>query len=87
MMNWINGHTDRFRCLVCHAGIFSLRSLYYVTEELWFPGTMSSSYPFPHESFGFIHSLSAHVITFKNGNSDCRTSTLTNTMSGVQIHS
>jgi dipeptidyl aminopeptidase/acylaminoacyl peptidase len=38
MINWINGHTDRFKCLVNHDGIFSLRSLYYNTEEIWFPG-------------------------------------------------
>lgn len=37
MMNWINGHTNRFRCLVNHDGIFSLKNLYYTTEELWFP--------------------------------------------------
>jgi dipeptidyl aminopeptidase/acylaminoacyl peptidase len=37
MVNWINGHTDRFRCLVNHDGIFSLRGLYFSTEELWFP--------------------------------------------------
>lgn len=37
MINWINGHTDRFKCLVNHDGIFSLRSLYYTTEELFFP--------------------------------------------------
>ncbi|CAM9240815.1 unnamed protein product [Ectocarpus fasciculatus] len=37
MVNWMNGHTKRFKCLVNHDGIFSLRSLYYVTEELWFP--------------------------------------------------
>jgi dipeptidyl aminopeptidase/acylaminoacyl peptidase len=37
MINWINGHTDRFSCLVNHDGIFSLRSFYYSTEELWFP--------------------------------------------------
>ena len=32
MINWMNGHTDRFKCLVNHDGIFSLRSLYFVTE-------------------------------------------------------
>ncbi|BDG09276.1 S9 family peptidase [Anaeromyxobacter paludicola] len=37
MINWINGHTDRFRCLVTHAGDFDLESAYYDTEELWFP--------------------------------------------------
>jgi dipeptidyl aminopeptidase/acylaminoacyl peptidase len=38
MINWINGHSDRFKCLVNHDGIFSLFSQYYTTEELWFPG-------------------------------------------------
>jgi dipeptidyl aminopeptidase/acylaminoacyl peptidase len=37
MINWLNGHTNRFKCLVNHDGIFSLRHLYYSTEELWFP--------------------------------------------------
>lgn len=37
MINWINGHTNRFRCLVNHDGIFSLFNQYYCTEELWFP--------------------------------------------------
>jgi dipeptidyl aminopeptidase/acylaminoacyl peptidase len=39
MMNWINGHAPEgyFKCLVNHDGIFSLRNLYYATEELYFP--------------------------------------------------
>jgi dipeptidyl aminopeptidase/acylaminoacyl peptidase len=38
MMNWIAGNwPDRFRCLVNHAGLFDHRSMYYTTEELWFP--------------------------------------------------
>lgn len=37
MINWIEGHTDRFDCLVSHAGVFDLRSMYGGTEELWFP--------------------------------------------------
>ena len=36
MVNWIAGHTDRFRALVSHDGIFDLRSMYGATEELWF---------------------------------------------------
>ena len=32
MINWINGHTDMFKCLVNHDGIFNLRTLYYATE-------------------------------------------------------
>lgn len=37
MINWIEGHTDRFNCLISHAGVFDLRSMFGGTEELWFP--------------------------------------------------
>lgn len=37
MVNWLNGHTNRFRALVCHDGIFDQRMLYFETEELYFP--------------------------------------------------
>lgn len=38
MMNWIQGNwSDRFDCIVNHDGTFDQRSMYYTTEELWFP--------------------------------------------------
>jgi dipeptidyl aminopeptidase/acylaminoacyl peptidase len=38
MINWIAGNwPERFRCLVNHDGLFDHRSMYYSTEELWFP--------------------------------------------------
>ena len=38
MVNWIAGQwPDRFKCLVSHDGIFDNRTMYYSTEELWFP--------------------------------------------------
>jgi dipeptidyl aminopeptidase/acylaminoacyl peptidase len=37
MINWIAGHTDRFKCLVSHDGELDLKMSYYETEELWFP--------------------------------------------------
>ncbi|PYQ49901.1 MAG: S9 family peptidase, partial [Acidobacteria bacterium] len=36
MIDWIAGHTDRFRALVSHDGVFDLVSMYGATEELWF---------------------------------------------------
>jgi len=36
MMNWFEGHTDRFKCLVSHDGIFHGETMAYTTEELWF---------------------------------------------------
>jgi dipeptidyl aminopeptidase/acylaminoacyl peptidase len=38
MINWIAGAwPERFKCLVSHDGIFDNRTMYYSTEELWFP--------------------------------------------------
>ena len=37
MIDWILGHTDRFKAVVTHDGVYDLVSMYGVTEELWFP--------------------------------------------------
>ncbi len=36
MANWILGHSDRFKCIVSHDGMFNPESAYGTTEELWF---------------------------------------------------
>lgn len=48
MINWINGHTDRFKALVTHCGVFDCKlfffknlfcvaiAMYFTTEELFF---------------------------------------------------
>ena len=36
MANWMLGHTDRFKCIVSHDGMFNSDSAYGTTEELWF---------------------------------------------------
>ena len=36
MANWILGHTNRFKCIVSHDGMFDPESAYGSTEELWF---------------------------------------------------
>ena len=36
MMNWFQGHTDKFMTLVTHAGVFNFATMYGTTEELWF---------------------------------------------------
>jgi dipeptidyl aminopeptidase/acylaminoacyl peptidase len=35
-VNWIIGHTDRFKAAVSHDGVFNLESMSLATEELWF---------------------------------------------------
>jgi dipeptidyl aminopeptidase/acylaminoacyl peptidase len=37
MMDWFEGHTDRFKTIASMMGVFDLRSMYGATEELWFP--------------------------------------------------
>ncbi len=36
MANWILGHTDRFKCIVSHDGMFDAESAFGSTEEDWF---------------------------------------------------
>jgi dipeptidyl aminopeptidase/acylaminoacyl peptidase len=36
MIYWVAGHTNRFRCLVDHDGVFNTVSMAGSTEELWF---------------------------------------------------
>ncbi|HTW57795.1 MAG TPA: S9 family peptidase [Terriglobales bacterium] len=36
MINWILGHTDRFKCAVSHDGMFNAESAWGTTDELWF---------------------------------------------------
>ncbi|HUO30688.1 MAG TPA: S9 family peptidase [Bryobacteraceae bacterium] len=37
MMDWIEGHTDRFKAIASMMGLFDLPAMYGATEELWFP--------------------------------------------------
>jgi dipeptidyl aminopeptidase/acylaminoacyl peptidase len=36
MANWILTHTDRFKCIVTHDGMYNPQSAFGTTEELWF---------------------------------------------------
>jgi dipeptidyl aminopeptidase/acylaminoacyl peptidase len=48
MVNWMLGHTDRFKAFVSHAGVYNLVSMYGVTEELWFPEWEFKGVPWEH---------------------------------------
>ena len=37
MVDWILGHTQRFKALITHSGVYDLASEFGATEELWFP--------------------------------------------------
>lgn len=36
MMNWMMGHTDKFKTFVVHNGVYNFWSMYGGTEEVWF---------------------------------------------------
>jgi len=37
MVDWMLGHTQRFKALITHSGVYDLPSMFGATEELWFP--------------------------------------------------
>ncbi|MFQ5869127.1 MAG: prolyl oligopeptidase family serine peptidase [Candidatus Zixiibacteriota bacterium] len=65
MVNWIAGHTDRFKCLVSVDGVFELVSDYYSTDELWFPEWESGGPPWSNPEFYRQRSPSIYVENFK----------------------
>lgn len=64
MINWIAGHTDRFKCLISHAGVFDLRSMYGSTEELWFPEWEFQGTPWSNKEMYERWSPSAYAENF-----------------------
>ena len=36
MANWVEGHTNRFKCIVSHDGMFNAEAAFGTTEEDWF---------------------------------------------------
>jgi dipeptidyl aminopeptidase/acylaminoacyl peptidase len=65
MVNWIAGHTDRFRALISHAGVFDLTSKYGTTEELWFPEWEFGGPPWEKPEHYRERSPSGYVANFK----------------------
>jgi len=48
MIDWMLGHTQRFKAFVSHAGVYDLRSEFGATEELWFPLWEFNGTPWDH---------------------------------------
>ncbi len=65
MINWINGHTDRFKALVCHDGNLDERMAYYDTEELWFPEWDHGGLPWEKPENYTKHNPIDHVKNWK----------------------
>jgi len=65
MIDWIEGHTERFNCLISHAGVFDLRSMHGATEELWFPEWEFRGTPWTNKEMYEKWSPSTYVKNFK----------------------
>jgi dipeptidyl aminopeptidase/acylaminoacyl peptidase len=65
MIDWIEGHSDRFKCLVSHSGVFDLRSMYGATDELWFPEWDFKGTPWSNKGMYEKWSPSSYVENFK----------------------
>jgi dipeptidyl aminopeptidase/acylaminoacyl peptidase len=65
MIDWIEGHTDKFKCLVSHSGVFDLSSMHGSTEELWFPEWDLRGTPWSNKEMYEKMSPSSYVKNFK----------------------
>jgi len=65
MVNWIAGHSDRFKALISHAGVFDLTSMYGTTEELWFAEWEFSGPPWEGSKIYLDQTPSGSIAHFK----------------------
>jgi dipeptidyl aminopeptidase/acylaminoacyl peptidase len=65
LIDWMLGHTDRFKAFVSHAGVFDLRSMAGETEELWFPIWEFKGMPWENPEMYAKWSPSYYVKDFK----------------------
>jgi dipeptidyl aminopeptidase/acylaminoacyl peptidase len=65
MVDWMLGHTDRFKAFVSHAGVFDTRSMAAETEELWFVKWEFKGMPWDNPDLYAMWSPSYFVQNFK----------------------
>ncbi|MGH9764551.1 MAG: alpha/beta hydrolase family protein [Blastocatellia bacterium] len=51
MMDWFEGHTDRFKAIASMMGLFDLKSFYGATEELWWPEWDVKGHPWDSDQY------------------------------------
>jgi len=65
MINWILGHTNRFKCLVSHDGMFNTESAWGTTEELWFNEWEFEGTPYSNRDMYYKWSPHLSATSFK----------------------
>ncbi len=64
-VNWIVGHTTRFKAAVSHDGVWNLESMMMATEELWFPEWEFGGRPWDAKARAQFAKWSPHVFADK----------------------
>lgn len=64
-MMWLEGQQQSFKALVAMMGIFDLKSMYYATEELWFPDWDNGGTPWENDAYYQRATPSNYVENFK----------------------
>jgi len=65
MVNWLLGHSTRFKAFVSHAGVFDLKSMAGETEELWFPAWEFKGMPWENPEVYEKWSPSNSILNFR----------------------
>ena len=65
MINWLEGHTDRFNAVVSHDGVYDMESMAGSTEELWFNIWEMKGMPWKNRSLYERWSPNRFVKSFK----------------------
>jgi len=65
MANWLLGHTDRFKCIVSHDGMFNAESAWGTTEELWFNDWEFNGRPYENRESYILWSPHQYAKNFK----------------------
>jgi dipeptidyl aminopeptidase/acylaminoacyl peptidase len=65
MMDWMLGHTNRFKAIFTHSGVYDLKSMWGGTEELWFPEWEFRGTPWTNPTMYEKWSPSSYAKNFK----------------------
>jgi dipeptidyl aminopeptidase/acylaminoacyl peptidase len=60
-VNWLIGHTNRFKAAVSHDGVFNLDSMAFATEELWFSEWEAGGTPWSPSGREHVAKWSPHL--------------------------
>ena len=73
-VDWILGHTNRFKAAVTHDGVFNLESMSLATEELWFTDWEFGGPPWTPKARSQLRAMVAAPVRQQHQDADPRSS-------------